>query len=140
MMIAPAMWRKFFAARYRRICDEAHRQGMHVIFHSCGNVTAIIGDLIDAGIDVLDPLQPEAMNLAQVAGDFGGKVAFCGGISDQKLAILTPAEVRDHVRRTIDTLGGRSGNAYLVGPSNVLCPEVPLENIEALFETCHNVN
>jgi uroporphyrinogen decarboxylase len=138
MMIAPPMWRKFFAARYRRICDEAHRHGLHVVFHSCGNVAAIIGDLIDAGVDVLDPLQPEAMDLAQVAREFGGKVAFCGGISDQKLAVLSPQEVRDHVRRTIDTLGSRFENAYLVGPSNVLCPEVPLENIEALFETCHS--
>jgi uroporphyrinogen decarboxylase len=138
LMISPVMWRMFFAARYRRICDEAHRHEMHVVFHSCGNVAAIIGDLIDAGVDVLDPLQPEAMDLEQVAKDFGGKVAFCGGISDQKLAKLSSQQVRDHVRWTIDTIGSRSGNAYLVGPSNVLCPEVPLENLEALFEACHN--
>jgi uroporphyrinogen decarboxylase len=138
LMISPAMWRKFFAAPYRRICDEAHRCEMHVVFHSCGNVTAIIGDLIDAGVDVLDPLQPEAMDLAQVAKDYGGKVAFCGGISDQQLATLSPQQVRDHVRRTIDTLGSRFDNAYLVGPSNVLCPEVPLKNLRALFEACHN--
>jgi uroporphyrinogen decarboxylase len=138
-MIAPPMWRRFFAARYRRICDEAHCHGMHVVFHSCGNVAAIIGDLIDAGVDVLDPLQPEAMDLKQVADDFGGRVAFCGGISDQKLAVLSPAKVRDHVRSLIDTLGSRFGNAYLVGPSNVLCPEVPLENLQALFVACHDV-
>ena len=105
LMIAPAMWRKLFAARYRRLCDKAHRYGMHVIFHSCGNVTAIIGDLIDAGVDVLDPVQPEAMDLAQVARDFGGKLAFCGGISDQKLATLSPQQVTDHVHWVIDTLG-----------------------------------
>ena len=138
MMIAPSMWRTFFAARYRRICDEAHRHQMQVVFHSCGNVMAIIGDLIDAGVDVLDPLQPEAMDLSQVARQFGGKLAFCGGISDQELAVLSPQQVRDHVCRTIDMLGSPFDNAYLVGPSNVLCPEVPLENIEALFEACHS--
>ena len=138
LMISPAMWRNSFAARYRRICDEAHRCDMHVIFHSCGNVTAIVGDLIDAGVDILDPIQPEAMDLAKVASEFGGKVAFCGGISDQELARLSPEQVREHVRRTIDTLGSRFGNAYLVGSSNVLCPEVPLENLRALFEACHN--
>ncbi len=137
LMIAPAMWRKLFAARYRRLCDEAHRYGMQVIFHSCGNVAAIIGDLIDAGVDVLDPVQPEAMDLAQVARDYGGKLAFCGGISDQKLATLSPQQVKDHVQRVIDTLGTRCGNAYLPGPANVLCPEVPLENLRALFEACH---
>jgi uroporphyrinogen decarboxylase len=137
LMIAPAMWRKLFAARYRRLCDEAHRYGMHVVFHSCGNVAAIIGDLIDAGVDVLDPVQPEAMDLARVAKDYGGKVAFCGGISDQKLASLSPQQVKDHVHWVIDTLGSPFGNAYLPGPANVLCPEVPLENLRALFEACH---
>lgn len=138
LMISPQMWRKFFAARYRRLCDEAHRWEMDVIFHSCGNVTQIVGDLIDAGVDVLDPLQPEAMDLAQIGREFGGKVAFCGGISDQEIVAFTPTQVRDHVRRTMDILGRAFGNAYLVGPSNTLPPEIPIENLQALFETCHS--
>jgi uroporphyrinogen decarboxylase len=138
LMISPRMWRRFFAARYRRICDEVHRWEMDVVFHSCGNVTQIVGDLIDAGIDVLDPLQPEAMDLARVAREFGGKVAFCGGISDQEIVAFTPTQVREHVHRTIDTLGKAFGNAYLVGPSNSLPPEIPIKNLEALFEACHS--
>jgi uroporphyrinogen decarboxylase len=138
LMISPRMWRKFFAARYRRLCDEAHRWDIDVIFHSCGNVTQIIGGLIEAGVDVLDPLQPEAMDLAHVAREFGGKIAFCGGISDQEIVTFTPAQVKDHARRTIDTLGKAFGHAYLVGPSNSLPAEVPLENLQALFEACHN--
>ena len=138
LMISPRMWRKFFAARYRRICDEAHRWRLDVIFHSCGNVTQIVGDLIDAGVDVLDPLQPEAMDLARIAREYGGKVAFCGGISDQDIVTFTPAQVRDHVHRTIDILGKAFGNAYLVGPSNSLPPEIPIENLQALFEACHD--
>ena len=137
LMISPRMWRKFFAARYRRICDEAHRWNMDVIFHSCGNVTQIVGDLIDAGVDVLDPLQPEAMDLAQIAREYGGKVVFCGGISDQEIVSLTPAQVSDHVHRVIDTLGKAFGNAYIVAPSNTLTPEIPIENLQALFEACH---
>ena len=138
LMISPRMWRRFFAARYRRLCDEAHRWNLDVIFHSCGNVTQIVGDLIDAGIDVLDPVQPEAMDIQRVAREFGGKVAFCGGISDQEIVAFTPAQVKAHVHRTIDVLGKAFGNAYLVGPSNSLPPEVPLENLRALFEACHN--
>ena len=137
LMISPRMWRKFFAARYRRLCDEAHRWDMDVIFHSCGNVTQIVGDLIDAGVDVLDPLQPEAVDITLIAREYGGKVAFCGGISDQDIVIFTPTQVRDHVRRTIDILGKAFGNAYLVGPSNSLPPEIPIENLQALFEACH---
>ena len=65
-------------------------------------------------------------------------MAFCGGISDQRLARLTPAQVKDEVRATIDLLGKAFDNAYLVAPSNVLTPEIPLANIVALFEACHN--
>ncbi len=138
LMISPRLWRSFFQQRYRRICDEAHRHGLQLVFHSCGNVTRIIGDLIDCGIDVLDPLQPEAMDLEFVAREFGGHVAFSGGISDQRLAALSPEKVSDHVRRSIDMLGRRCGNAYIAAPSNVLLPDVPLANLEALFEACHN--
>ena len=137
LMISPDLWKKFFAARYRRICDEAHRFGMDVIFHSCGNVLAIVGDLIDAGVDVLDPIQPDAMDLKALAREYGGKVALSGGISDQRLARWTPAQVKDEIRRTIDLLGKAFDNAYLVAPSNVLTPEIPLANLVAMFEACH---
>jgi uroporphyrinogen decarboxylase len=138
MMISPEMWRRVWAPRYRRVFDEAHRLGLDVMFHSCGNVHEIIGDLIDVGVDLLDPLQPEALDIGTVARDFGGKVAFSGGISDQLLEVYTPGQVRDHVRRTIDTLGAPFGNAYLVSPSNVMMPTVPPANLVALFETCHD--
>ncbi len=137
LMIAPDMWRRLFAARYRRLCEQAHAVGLDVLFHSCGNVTDIMGDLIDAGVDVIDPLQPEAMDLKGVAREFGGHVAFCGGISDQRISTCTPARVKDEVRRAVDTLGKAFKNAYIVAPSNVLTPEIPMRNIEALFEACH---
>ncbi len=137
LMISPAMWRRHFARRYRRLCDEAHRNGLLVVFHSCGNVFEVIGDLVDAGVDVIDPLQPEAMDLAAVAREYGGSVAFCGGISDQRLGVQTPSQVRDQVRWLIDTLGAPFGNAYVLAPSNSLMPETPVENLVALFEACN---
>lgn len=137
LMISPAMWRRFFAARYRRLCDEAHRAGLKLMFHSCGHVVEIMGDLIDAGVDIIDPLQPETMDLSHVARQFGGKVAFSGGISDQRLATQTPAQVRDEVRRAIDLFGAPYGNAYVVAPSNMILPDTPLENLQALLEACH---
>ncbi len=138
LMIAPAMWRRLFAARYRRICDEAHRRGLAIIFHSCGNIFGIIGDLIDAGVDVVNPLQPEALDLRKVAAEFGGKVSFWGGLSDQDVVVMTPAQVRDEVRRAIDLLGAPFGNRYVLSLSNVMMPEVPIENLAALFEACHD--
>ena len=137
LMISLPMWREFFAAHYRRIFAEAHRHGLEAIFHSCGNVTDIVSDLIELGADGIDPLQPEAMDIAALARRFGGRVAFCGGISDQELVAYTPAQVRAHVRQAIATLGQPCGHAYIVAPSNILPPEIPLENLQALFEAAH---
>ena len=138
LMISPAMWREFFKRHYEAIFAEAHRLGMDVIFHSCGNVTAIVGDLIDAGMDVLDPVQPGAMDAAELARRFGGTVSLCGAIDLQQLLSQgTPQQVRDEVRRLVDLLGRPYGGGFVVAPANVLTPEIPLENLEALFEAAH---
>jgi uroporphyrinogen decarboxylase len=136
MMISADMWRRLFRPHYVRLFDEIHRCGMDVIYHSCGNVMDIIPDLIDIGADVLDPIQPVAMDARDVARKFGGKIAFYGGVNTQELARYTPQQTKDEVRRLIDTLGAPFGNAYMIGPANVLTPEVPLANIVALCEAC----
>ena len=138
LIMSPASWRRTFAARYRTICDVAHEHALDVVFHSCGNVASIIGDLIDVGVDVVDPLQSEALDLAWVAREFGGKVAFAGGLPEQTLPHLNPLGVRDEVHRLIDLLGTPYGNAYVLAPSNSLLADVPFANLEALFEACRD--
>jgi len=137
LMISLAMWRKYFKPHYRRVFDEIHRGGKDIIFHSCGNVMGIIPELIDLGVDVLDPVQPGAMEIEQVAKQFGGRIAFAGGIDDQRLEVYTPEEIREVVRRTVDILGRPFGQGYIGGPANVVPPTVPLENLEALIEAFH---
>lgn len=136
MIISAPMWRRLFRPHYARLFDEIHRCGMDVIYHSCGNVMDIIPDLIDLGADVLDPIQPVAMEAEEIARRFGGKIAFYGGINTQELARYTPQQARDEVRRLIDNLGKPFGNAYMIGPANVLTPDVPLANIVAMCEAC----
>ena len=137
LMISPAMWRRHFKEHYRRIFAEVHRWGKDVLFHSCGNISSIIADLIEVGVDILDPLQPGPLNLSEVARQFGGKVAFSGGIDDQRLEDYSPQEVKDMVRRTIDTLGRPFGNAYMISAANSMLPSVPLENLQAMMQACH---
>jgi uroporphyrinogen decarboxylase len=137
MMISPAMWRKYFKAHYRRIFDEIHRFGKDIFFHSCGNIMAIIPDLIDLGVDVLDPIQPGAVDVKEVARQFGGHISFSGAIDDQRLEAVSPQEVKEMVRQAIDVLGRPFGNGYIVSPANLMVPSVPFENIQALFEACH---
>jgi uroporphyrinogen decarboxylase len=137
LLIDPVTWREIFAARYRRLVAAAHGCGLGVIFHSCGNVAAILGDLVDLGVDVVDPLQSEALDLAWVAREFGGTVAFAGGLPVQVLPRLGPQEVRDMVHRLVDLLGSPHANALILAPSNSLLADVPLANLEALFAACH---
>ncbi len=138
LMVSVSMWRKFFKPHYRRAFDEIHRFGKDIIFHSCGNVAGIIPELIELGVDVLDPIQPGPMNLEQVAQQFGGRICFCGGIDDQRLEEYTAEEVRRVARQTMETLGKPFGNAYIVAPANLVPPTVPIENLAALIETVHS--
>lgn len=138
LMIARDHWVSLFKQYYARVFDEVHRHGMDVIFHSCGNVTAIVGDLVDVGVDLLDPIQPGAMDMEQIARDYGGKLSFCGAVDVQGLLVDgTPRQVRDEVRRVMDTLGAPFGGSLLVGPANVMTPDIPFGNLVALFEAAH---
>lgn len=137
LMVSLDMWRAFFADSYRTIFGEVHRNGMDVLFHSCGNIMGIIPDLIELGVDVIDPMQPGAMDPREIARRFGGKVAFCGGIDDQRLSSQTPAQIKAEVARLIETLGTPFGNSLIVAPGNIMTPEIPLENLRAVFEACH---
>jgi uroporphyrinogen decarboxylase len=137
LMVSPSMWRRYFKELYRRIFTEVHRWGKDVLFHSCGNISSIIPDLIEVGVDVLDPLQPGPLNLSEIARQFGGKVAFSGAIDDQHLEDYSPQEVKNMVRRAIDILGRPYGNSYIVAAANAILPSVPLENFRALFHACH---
>lgn len=138
LMISPPMWREFFKPYYKKIIDEAHSLNLDVVMHSCGNVMEVVDDLIEVGLDVLDPIQPEAMPIEEVARRFGGRISFSGAVDIQHLLCDgTPAQVKDSVRKTIDTLGTPFGGGFLVGPANIMTPDAPLENIRAFFEAAH---
>ena len=106
---------------------------MMVFYHSDGDISSIIPELIEIGIDVLNPVQPECLDPAQVKREYGDRLAFWGTISIQRtMPFGTPEDVRQEVRDRVNTVG-RSGG-LLLAPTHVLEPEVPWENIVALFE------
>jgi uroporphyrinogen decarboxylase len=108
-----------------------------VLLHSCGSVAAMIPDLIDTGIDALNPVQVSAddMDPTKLKKDFGDRLAFWGGIDTQDvLPFKTAAEVSEYVRFIIQTLG--RGGGYVLSTVHNIQEQVPPENIVAMFDAC----
>ena len=103
------------------------------MYHTCGNVTKLIPDFIDCGLDILQSLQPAAMDLAALKREYGKDLAFQGGIDiQQTLPRGTAAEVKAEVKHRAELLG--PGGGYIFGTAHNLLPDVPTDNPVALFE------
>jgi uroporphyrinogen decarboxylase len=135
LMMRIEMWRKYLKplqTATARAVKEANSQS-HVFYHCDGNVEPLIPDLIETGIDILNPLQPECVDPAAIKQKYGKQLSFWGTVSVQKtMPFGTPAEVRDEVAARIRTLG--VGGGLILAPAHVLGPEVPWENIVAFFD------
>jgi len=128
---------RFFKPHMTRLARHAKGFGLKVMFHTCGAVADIIPDLIDCGIDMLDPVQVSAhgMEPEALARDFKGRIAFHGGISTQTtLPHGTSAQVRDEVNRAIAALGP---TGYVCGPDQNMMADTPTENVRAMYEAIH---
>jgi len=132
MMLSPEMWRKFLKPRYKELVDVSHKGGAYFLFHSDGWIEPIIPDLIEIKIDILNPVQPECMDPAEVHRKYGDKLCFDGTISIQKtLPFGTVQDVINEVKQRIETIGY---TGLILGPSHAIQPEVPVKNIIALYE------
>ena len=133
MLISPGQWRSLMKPCLARIYGLAKRHGLTVFHHSCGNIVPIIGDLIELGLDILHPIQPEAMDVFLLKKEFGKDLTFCGGVSTQNLLVTgTPDQVRREVQRLKRELG--RGGGYILEPGITLQADVPRENLIALID------
>lgn len=134
MLISPADFRRFYYEDYKKMFRKVRDAGKHVWLHSCGNVMDIIPDFIDLGVNVLNPIQPQAMDVFRLAREFGGKICFNGGIDVQNTMIHgTPDDIRRELHTLIDLFGKYNGG-YIVNTSHSIMPETPLKNVRVLFE------
>jgi uroporphyrinogen decarboxylase len=137
LLISPAMFSEFVEPGLRKFADLAHNYDCAMLLHTDGNVRSIIPKLIDAGIDVLDPLQPEAegMDPASIKKEFGNDLILRGGISTQQtLSKGSTEDVREEVKRVLSVMA--PGGGYILSPGHpVLQDDVPPENIAAMYET-----
>lgn len=139
LMLSPDMVRRFIIPGCKRLVEQAHSYGVKVIYHSCGSIVDIIPDLIEAGVDIIHPIQAlaagmEPMNLKE---KFEGKVSFCGGVDTQDLLVHgSPEDVRSKVKELREIFP----TGLIISPSHeAVMPDVPPENIHALFEEAQKI-
>ena len=133
-LISKRMFREFIAPYIQEMCDLIHELGAKVLFHSCGGIRPLISDLIELGVDILDPIQPVCdMSPETLKSEFGEKLCFHGGIDMQRLLPQgTPEEVRAESKRYERVLGGDGG--YILAPAHLFQPDVPPENVFAVYQ------
>ena len=133
LVISPGDWRRLVKPCLKDIYGLAKDHGRAVFHHSCGHIVSVIGDMIDLGLDILHPLQPEAMDILVLKRQFGRDVTLCGGVGTQKLLVSAgPGEVRDEVRRLKRDMG--KGGGYILESGITLQADVPLENMIAMID------
>ncbi len=131
LMIRPELWRAFFKPAYARLFSLVRNANKHVWFHSDGAIEAIIPDLIEIGVQVLNPQVP-AVGREKLAALCGGRICIQGDLDRQWLLPYgTPDDVRAEVRADIDALGRYNGG--YIGRGEV-AGDVPLENVEAMLD------
>ncbi len=136
LLIQPAMWHEFIRPRFERLFQCAKSYGVHVMLHSDGAIRAVIPELIDMGLEILNPIQVDAdgMDPAGLKRDFGAHLVFHGAIDiQQTLPFGTTADVRNEVLDRFHDLG--AGGGYILSCSHSLLPDVPIENIVVMYQT-----
>jgi uroporphyrinogen decarboxylase len=139
IMMSVPMYQEWLKPRLKRVIDAARevKPDILISYHSCGFIEPFINDLIEAGVDILNPVQPECMDFSEIHRKYGDRLSFNGTLGTQKLMPLgTPEEVREETRKNL-TIAGPQGGLFCC-PTHMLEPEVPWANIEAYLDTCKN--
>jgi uroporphyrinogen decarboxylase len=136
MLIPPDLWRDLVKPRMKRMIQAFKKANSEIVilYHSCGDFSPVIGDLVEIGVEFLSTMQPVGkMDLARIKKEFGDRVAFKGGLDTQQLLPNgSPQQVREGVKHVIKTLG--SGGGYVFMPAHMLYQDVPTDNIWAMLE------
>ena len=136
LMMSPATFREFIKPYYTEIWGLCREHDVDTWLHTCGNISEIIGDLIECGLNVLHPLQKHTMDWDEIATKWKGQIAFWVGMDVQDTLInATPDEVRREVRLMRDTFDSPAGG-FLYASGNGIVGGTPLENIEAYLNEC----
>jgi uroporphyrinogen decarboxylase len=133
MIMGPGLWRRFIKPRFARMVERALSYGKHTFLHSDGDIVEVIPDLIEIGLTILNPVQPDVMDIYDVKRRFGKDITFWGGVSVQHLLpYCSETEVREEIRRLLREVG--AGGGLVISPTHSLGRDIPLENLIAMVE------
>lgn len=132
LMLSPDLWRRIYKKHYRRIYDAGRDAGLVVMIHSCGNITSLLPDLVDLGVEVVHAFQPEAMDVEFCQREYGDDLTFWGGLGCQStLPLGTPDDVKREVRDRLELF---ADGGYILAPAGAVPTETTPENIAAIVE------
>ncbi|MGO9308953.1 MAG: uroporphyrinogen decarboxylase family protein [Spirochaetia bacterium] len=134
LIMGAALWREFIGPRVRTMYARVKSRGKRVFIHSCGKVDELFRDLIESGLDVFNPFQPEVIDVEEAKRRYGDRLSFYGGISTQKtLPYGSTSDVKDEVRRLLERIGKNGG--YIASPAHDVPRDAKPENIAAMIDT-----
>ena len=141
LLVSPDDWRRFYRPAYERLFSAAHEAADHVWMHQCGDVAALVPAFVELGLNVLNPIQPRALDVERLGREWRGTLCFFGGIDvQQTLPFGTPDDVRREIEHLIGTLSAPSGGGYIATTSHSIGPETPFENLIAAFDFLEEYN
>jgi uroporphyrinogen decarboxylase len=129
--MSPATFRRVFFPALQHICQVAHDNGMYLICHSCGNLRLVLPDMIEAGIDVYQSIQP-IEDITGLKRDFGRDLCLWGGVSNHDLVVGNTQEIRRQVNESTEACA--PGGGFILGSSHSITVQTPLANILAMYE------
>lgn len=137
VLMGPTLWREFIKPRIHDMYQLARSKGKYVLIHCCGKVQQLFPELIDCGLDVFNPFQPEVMDVFDMKRTFGDRLSFYGGISTQHtLPFGSVQETRDEVNKLLDIVGKQGG--YIASPAHAIPGDAKPENIAAMIAVLQN--
>lgn len=136
-LMSPATYRTIFKPRHAALNAYVHeRSSMKTFLHSCGSLYDLLPDIVETGVDILNPVQITARDMEpeKLKAEFGDAITFWGGGADTRIVLPkgTPEQVRDHVRRNIETLA--PGGGFVFATAHNMLGDIPPQNIEAMYE------
>jgi len=135
MLMSPYMWRKWLKPRLKHLIDSAKKVNphIHIFYHSDGFIEPVIPELIEVGVDILNPVQPECMDPVKLKKLYGNKLSFFGTIGVQTVMPFgSPEDVKLNVKEMIEKVG--KGGGFIIAPTHFVSSQVSWENVEAFFE------